>query len=728
MTRAASPAIFALIIGIDKYKADEYQFGRLKAAVNDAKLFKKFLTDAHQYGGLQVPLSQIVFLENAQATHKGILSKFQSHFLDNEDIPEHGNAAMIFFFAGHGSRIHSDGNRGATDSKVEVICPFDERSRGDDGEEVGPIPDYVLAQLLKKLADRKGNNITVVMDACNSGGMARDRENLRVRSPHIPSYISSPRVEGKAAESHRVWSPSSDSHILLAACGPEDMAYETSSHGHFTERLILAFRDAVRKGPTTYIDLIEGLPTFPVRSQIPRCIGLNQHRILFSKNEADSRLRTLLLKEVHVLILPYHWDDEVDERSTFILTSIHGTQATFTVPLVTEDYIILASAEPFDVHENSTAVEEDTGIEMDLTQKRTTQAFLIPTGSFEGVGRGVLFPIRLPNGNSMEHNLRAEVVGINQTLLFWSNYKPNEKPVYIKGLKGSRAVVTTWAEKVNIYMPQDLARWVFPFCDYRGAQRFAKADSENEADIVLTTNRDTAVITRKVGRTIEYANHAPFSLKDVSNDRLSSVIGGIAHFHFFLERRNDKSPLNQGIELKMYQLKGDYPQRAPIRPRYGDGNLIKVMPNGLRKVEIPPNKKLLYGFEICNNATDEDLFPYLFYFNPGKYLIKPFYTPPSAHDGGPLKMGGNVSVGMGGEHAFYFSLPPGLTESFGIFKLFVSTTYIDLPWIKQMQSPWRKDFQGVGRADAGREKSLRGPDWAAMEVVLEITPKCLPLQ
>jgi hypothetical protein len=106
----------------------------------------------------QVPPSNIVLLENENATRSAILSAFESHLLDNPNIPDHGDATMILFFAGHGSRCKAPSDLIAPDCMVEAICPVDERMTNDAGY-VHAIPDYVLVCLLSELAEKKGTNI-----------------------------------------------------------------------------------------------------------------------------------------------------------------------------------------------------------------------------------------------------------------------------------------------------------------------------------------------------------------------------------------------------------------------------------------------------------------------------------------------------------------------------------------------------------------------------------------
>jgi hypothetical protein len=106
-----------------------------------------------------IPSSNIVVLENQKATRDAIMSTFICHLLHNPNIPDHGEATMILFFAGHGSRFDAPDDLIAPERRVEAICPVDERTTNDAGEYVHAIPDYTLVRLLSELAGKKGTNI-----------------------------------------------------------------------------------------------------------------------------------------------------------------------------------------------------------------------------------------------------------------------------------------------------------------------------------------------------------------------------------------------------------------------------------------------------------------------------------------------------------------------------------------------------------------------------------------
>jgi hypothetical protein len=99
-----------------------------------------------------------LFLKDEDATRDKILAAFESHLLTNARIPNHGDASMILFFAGHGTRVNAPGNLMSQDEMVEGICPVDERTSAG-GKYVHTIPDYVLVHLLGDLYEKKGQNI-----------------------------------------------------------------------------------------------------------------------------------------------------------------------------------------------------------------------------------------------------------------------------------------------------------------------------------------------------------------------------------------------------------------------------------------------------------------------------------------------------------------------------------------------------------------------------------------
>lgn len=120
--------------------------------MNDAKSFKAFITDY-----LHAPGSQIRLLMNESATRRNILDAFQNHLTDNAEIDE--GDAIVFFYAGNGSRVRAPESWPSTDGMIETICPYDERMKDRDGKIIYGIPDRTINMMFRDLAAKKGNNI-----------------------------------------------------------------------------------------------------------------------------------------------------------------------------------------------------------------------------------------------------------------------------------------------------------------------------------------------------------------------------------------------------------------------------------------------------------------------------------------------------------------------------------------------------------------------------------------
>ncbi|KAJ7278318.1 caspase domain-containing protein [Mycena rebaudengoi] len=505
-------AIFAIVVGIDEYKAQD-ELPTLRGAVNDAEAFKKFLTDSRQLGGLQVPCAHIRFLANEDATRYAILSALESHFLHNPSIPDHGNTAMILFFAGHGSRVLSLKNLLPSDSKVEVICPVDERTLDSDGKYVHAIPDYILAQLLQRLADQKGDNITCIMDSCHSGGMGRDEErarNARTRSCPIPPELDSHLWDNatQTTRPHSIWAPCASSHVLLAACTRDGIAYEMPSapfHGRFTASLITALRQAALES-ITYEELIDGLS--PLGMQTPQCFGINKRRAVFRTNHVGTGRRSWALTEK-------------------------------------------TSVDPEDESQN-------------------LQYFLISTGSVEGIRPGTEFSVYTADNIEVGTRLVAITVKINQTLLAFDDDESIVVP------KGSRATVVDWRNDSMIlytYIPPDFPQTsdLFPLNQITNLHNYVEAGSRETAQISLRRHGGDIALEWLKG--LLRARETLFApVKNCRPLHLPSVLDGIAHFHYFLECDNGSAL--PGFSLEMHRLKGGYPTREPDRSFGNDGNLV----------------------------------------------------------------------------------------------------------------------------------------------------------
>ncbi|KAK0452256.1 caspase domain-containing protein [Armillaria borealis] len=298
--------IFALIIGIDKYERDEY---RLEGAVSDANAFKHYVST-----DLGAPEDNIISLRDKEATRSQIIDAFKK-LKDREDIVP-GKAIIIIYYAGHGAVAKKPAqweDWDAFDNNIEMLCPVDMTFRNSVKEKTEGIPDRTISCLLLDLSAAKGNNIVLILDCCHSAGIDRGAivrpgpdakareigdEEITI-SAQCDSSIYSGRTSGfrKSSQSTNTTNFSGslwDSHILLAACGRNQKAWETQKKGIFTRALL----QAVRETPGAYLTYrslmlrFDKMPSY----QSPQLDGNNIHQRLFYPSQEPVNTSMILCR------------------------------------------------------------------------------------------------------------------------------------------------------------------------------------------------------------------------------------------------------------------------------------------------------------------------------------------------------------------------------------------------------------------------------------------------
>ena len=238
------PNFYALLIGINCYKpnrlSDGASYKNLSGCVRDIEHVEVHLKEV-----LKVPQSQILKLTSSSdpesrepqepsdqlATYANIVAKFKQL---TEMAP--AGAQVYIHYSGHGGRAKTEYPKikGGENAIDEGLVP------ADIGESQY-FRDIELGKLLKEMV-KKGLTTTVILDCCHSGGATRGDADVR----GIEGVDKTPRpmksLVASEEELAETWEeltaggtrglepgrllPDSKDYVLLAACRPNELAYE----------------------------------------------------------------------------------------------------------------------------------------------------------------------------------------------------------------------------------------------------------------------------------------------------------------------------------------------------------------------------------------------------------------------------------------------------------------------------------------------------------------------
>ncbi len=309
----ADPSLYALLIGINYYYPNRLSDGStykdLQGAVGDVLATRAFLQTMRQ-----VPDDHILQLTSTTdeeagepveppeqlPTYANIIQKFQ----------ELGNLApagsqVYIHYSGHGGRARTiyPKLKGGPQGIDEGLVPV------DIGQTNGQyLRDIELGKLLKDLVN-KGLIVTVVLDSCHSGGATRGEAAVRGLdtiddTPRPMSNLAGTPEElaenwrGLKNENTRGlnsgWLPESRDYVLLAACRPNEFAYEYAFDSETKQRsgaLTYWLLDSLRQQTSglTYKDLhdrLNGKIRTQFAQQTPMLMGEGD-RLVFGSDRAD---------------------------------------------------------------------------------------------------------------------------------------------------------------------------------------------------------------------------------------------------------------------------------------------------------------------------------------------------------------------------------------------------------------------------------------------------------
>jgi hypothetical protein len=200
--------------------------------------------------------------------------------------------------------------------------------------------------------------------------------------------------------------------------------------------------------------------------------------------------------------------------------------------------------------------------------------------------------------------------------------------------EGAKAVVSDWKNDaltlnvaVELEAKDQVARALFPKRDITQGNEvkcmlnngFVQVSERANADIVVKRGSATDQILdieRLDSLIPKYANKL---------DHFPYIFGGIVQFNYHLARHRGDDPFEQKVSLELFRLKQH--SNMEWMPDEKIGNLLNN-----NDARVHADKAARYGLAITNRSHD-DLFPYLFYFDPSdysisvRYLLWPVVTP-----------------------------------------------------------------------------------------------------
>jgi hypothetical protein len=235
-----SKTIYALLVGINDYQAP---VPKLNGCIPDVKAVETYLR------GLSDASVEFMILTDKAATKNNIVAGFRDHL----SKAKAGDVAF-FYFSGHGTQEEADEVfwRSEPSHRLQALVCYDGIVEQNGQQTFNLLADKELRYLLHELS-QTGAHILTMFDCCHSG------DNTRSQQPKVAARRYAPQNRLTFAVPQRRWEQFifSDQlsreafigqsvadlmpegrHIQIAACAPDESAFEEGGSGIFTRTLL----------------------------------------------------------------------------------------------------------------------------------------------------------------------------------------------------------------------------------------------------------------------------------------------------------------------------------------------------------------------------------------------------------------------------------------------------------------------------------------------------------
>lgn len=285
---------------------------------------KRALLIASPYGGLRGPENDVELMGKALSKHGFKVMKRCGHDATREQILEawqqlisesFAEDTIVIYYSGHGGLVESSQSTGDQQGESEkslrsqFLVPMDYDQTTED--EFRGILDIEISYLLRDTTNIT-QNVTIILDCCHAGRMARDPHHANQAWPrNLPEVkhhgVLLSHVERLRRDGHlkgEIFIEGNEHAVRIAAAATSETAWgyqnlQGQSVGVFTEALATAIERAFGQ-QLSWRTLLLGVCEFVNREfpqQHPRVEGPDTH-ILFSKDQIKSGA------------LPIRWEDD----------------------------------------------------------------------------------------------------------------------------------------------------------------------------------------------------------------------------------------------------------------------------------------------------------------------------------------------------------------------------------------------------------------------------------
>lgn len=250
-----SKTIYALLVGINDYQSP---VPPLSGCVADIKSVEAYLKDLPD---VQLHLNVLL---DGQATKNKIVAGFREHLAQAR-----ADDVAFFYFSGHGTQEDADEVfwRSEPSHRLQALVCYDGILNQNGQEVFNLLADKELRYLLYELSKTKAHILTI-FDCCHSGDNTRSQQTQAVARRYAPQNrltfaVPKRRWEQFLFSDH--WSREAFAgqsvadlmpegrHIQIAACAPDESAFEQDGSGVFTRTLLDVLKRS--EGDVSYYNL-----------------------------------------------------------------------------------------------------------------------------------------------------------------------------------------------------------------------------------------------------------------------------------------------------------------------------------------------------------------------------------------------------------------------------------------------------------------------------------------